>query len=364
MKKFYICVFAILSGFSASAATIVANSIVRATDVAQTNGAADAASLQNNVAAQSTADQAVVDEIKARYNASYDKAKNYCPVISEKIDALKVMTGISTAASGVGTLAGGTAAVTGFMKLKTDKEIAEISASIEKLKKIAESDDVGLEAAIKSGAATDRLEKLDPKAENPTDLSVKEQELNTAQTKSQTLGTIRTVGNFAAGGTAAVGSVTSFIGLAQFDELTKDMEQCNAAVSEIDRQKTELSFAAPDDPALAQMNAILSDCSGMNPNNIKNIKGQLTASGAIVAVAAATGIAGGVTSMIAGNKEKGGASATTAGKAGGTKELNMASNVLAVATTATNLIGTIISGVTLADLTKNGDIAAKCKDAF
>jgi hypothetical protein len=239
------------------------------------------------------------------------------------------------------------------MKLANDKKIGAMSVEIERIRELTLNQDE-LESAVDNGELAELLDKMD---------SVKA-ELAAAQKKSNTLGTVRTVGSFVAGGTSVVSAATSFVGAGALDKLVKDMNACDSYVREIKSQRAELEFVAASDPALEQMDRVIDGCSGLNSRNISDIKSKLTASGIVSAVGAATGIAGGVTSLMAGKREKNGALAAASGKDGGTKELNMASNVLAVATTATSLGSAVIGGVTLADLMKNGEVAEKCKAAF
>jgi hypothetical protein len=184
--------------------------------------------------------------------------------------------------------------------------------------------------------------------------------------KSDTLGTVRTVGNFAAGGTSAVSAATSFVGMSQLDDLIKDMNACDSYVREIKEQRFELADEDPADALLPEMDRIIAACSGLNSSNIQDIKGKMMASGIISSVGAGTGIAGGVTSVIAGGKEKKGADPTLSNTKTetGTKGLNLASNILAGVTTATSATSVVLGGVTLAELANNDDTAKACRDAF
>jgi len=174
--------------------------------------------------------------------------------------------------------------------------------------------------------------------------------------QSNPLGTARTVSSFIAGGTSAASAISSFVGVATLDTLVKDMNACDSYVREIKGQRAELEAEAPKDPLLAQMDDIIANCSGLNSRNIADVKGKMIATGVISATGAATGIAGGITSAVAGSKEKGGSTDT--------KGLNIGSSILTGTTTAAGLTSTILSGVVLSDLHKNGDVAARCASAF
>ncbi|MDR1071638.1 MAG: hypothetical protein LBL21_03280 [Rickettsiales bacterium] len=305
--------------------------------------------LGSNLPSSASASNDIINEIRGDYQRILENARNACSGIAGGIDKIKIAAGVGIGAGAVGTLAGGAAVVSGVMKAENDKKIDELN---QKLKQLSEGSDQELMAAFADGSIDDALSQL-------------ETELAAAEKKSQTLGTVRTVGSFVSGGTQAVGAASSFIGLRQLDELADNMDKCNKAVKEIDNLRLRAQIEIPDESAtIADMARITNGCGRLDSGNIRSIKGQLTASGVIMAVGGVLGVAGGATSAVAGGKEKAGASAVAAGKDGGTKELNTASNVLAGASAATALAGTIISGVTLAGLMKNGDIAKKCEEVF
>jgi hypothetical protein len=299
--------------------------------------------------AQDGGDQSSADEIKSLYAASRDKASSYCSNIYDRIGKIKIAAGIGIGAGAVGTLTGGTATVAGIMKAKNDNLIDERLA--QKAESFAESDEAMLEGLI-SGEIVGTFADID-------------NDIKKMKQYSQTLGTVRTAGSFVSGGTQAVGAASSFIGLKQLDELADNMDKCNKAIKEIDNLRLRAQVETPDESAIiSDMARITNGCGRLDSGNIRSIKGQLTASGVIMSVGGILGVAGGITSAVAVGREKAGASGAAAGKDGGTKELNTASNVLAGASAATALTGTIIGGVTLAGLMKNGDIAKKCEEAF
>ncbi|MDR3126838.1 MAG: hypothetical protein LBT92_04375 [Rickettsiales bacterium] len=298
---------------------------------------------------------ATIAEIKARWNTSYEKAKDECSGIAKKIDGVKILAGVSTGASALGTLSAGAATVTGIMKTFNDKKIKELD---DKVARLANLSAPGNEQALRDALDNNEIANI------LDDMEKARVEREEAVKKSRTLGTIRTAGSFVAGGTSAVSAVTSFIGVDQLDKIAKDMDSCSAAVREIGFIRSELAAESPNDPDLTMMDEVVGACSGLNSKNIIDIKNKLTATGIVSAVGTATGIAGGITSAIAGSKEKQGASAMKSEKEGGTKGLNLASNILAGVTTATSLGSTVISGITLADLNKNDDRAKDCAGKF
>jgi hypothetical protein len=305
---------------------------------------------------------AATDEILARYSASLGKAKAYCSGLPDKINSVKTAAGISIAGGAVGTLGGGAAVATGVMKYKTDDKIKDMVDPAEIKSRAGE-----LLAKIKTATDQEAAETVllakrikDDKDKFPQ----MEKDLQDAKDRSAALGNVRTAGAFVSGAGGAVGAATSFAGLKTLDGLIVDMNACDSYVREIDRQAAELRFAAPDDPSLAKMNAIADSCKGMSSKNIADVKGKMKAAGIISTIGAVAGVAGGITSAVAASKEKKGASGAGAEGKDSAKGLNMASNISSGIAAAGNLGGAILSGVTLAGLNKNSDIAAKCADAF
>jgi len=318
-------------------------------------------------------DSAVVAEVKTRYSASYNKAMNFCTRLPAQMTGAKLAAGISLGTSAVGTLAAGTALGTGIAKAVKDKEMGKIKDDMDKRPDLGVFDSTaGLDKDKALRAAEDFI-KMAPAQRDKLDKDgllmvayglkiMNEQDqakMNELSKKSAALGTVRTVGNFIAGGASAGSAISAFVGAAQFDNLIKDMNACDSHVRDIKGQRDELKALAPNDALLADMDDIVAACSGLNSRNIGDVKNKLTAVGIISSVGAATGIAGGITSAVAGSKEAHGALG-----AKDTKGLNIASNVLAGVTTATAGTSTVISGIMLSDLVKNSDTADTCAGAF
>ena len=306
-------------------------------------------------------DEEYINEIKLRYAVSYGNAQTYCTGISDRLDKIKLMAGITTGTSIAGTLGGGTAAVTGFMRGKEPEEPQYPSYN---------KQDLNLQDTGKIQGIVDSVIKalaglLDYKKKYDSYMA---------------LGTVRTVGSFTAGGANVAGAATSFIGLNEFDGLISDMDLCNVAIGEIEKEKTELAVATSEadeiDPLLATMEEVITNCEGLDSKNISDIKGKTIATGAIVSVSAATGIAGGVTSIMADNqradqqstipdienKKSDETTAKSQKASSGSNVMNTVSNILAVTTTAGSLAGAITSGMTLVNLEKNSKIAKDCME--
>jgi len=256
------------------------------------------------------------------------------------------MAGIGIAAGAVGTVAGGAATAAGIIDARAQRADGGVTGTIEvAATEAAEGEN--------QAAATPGVQPVDGAAQ--TDATATADASSGAAAGNffaDNAGTIRTAGTFAAGGTAAVGATTAFMGVSQFDALIRDMENCNEAVSDLDRERMELSFEAPDDPRIEQYGRIVEACRGMNVSNIRGIRDRMRNAGIISAVGAAAGAVGGVASVMNNRSEE---------ESRGT---NLTANIGAGVATGANAAGAILSGAVLTGLNRNGDIASRCRGAL
>ena len=295
------------------------------------------------------------DDVSAGYGSTLAAARSACGSLPDKLNAVKLLAGISTGAGVVGTLGGGTGMVAGAIKLATDAEIADLPdpadrmARLKELEKLAQDNEDGeLLAALPE---VFELDEYFTKGKADMDQA----NLDARRSRSHTLGNVRTAGSFVGAAGGAGGAAVSFISLKTFDEIIEDMNECAMRVAEIGWQRMELMSVNPSDPALMEMSKIVESCRGMNPRNIAEIKDKMKTAGIASAVGAAAGVAGGVTSVVAQRGE------TSADPKTG---LNAASTVLSGVSGAANLGGAVISGGTLSGLIKNSEAADRCAKAF
>ena len=278
-------------------------------------------------------DDAIVAEIMGRYNASFSKAQSFCIGLPGKIDSVKRMVGVSIGAGALGTVAGTAGAAAGFIKSSND---AGAEKKIARLIELAAADDSKKMEAVKNLEMQKVLTYFLGDA------------LSIQRGASKAYGWVRTAGSAISGAGAGVGAAAALGGVKTLDELILNMNACDAYVREIESQKNELAFSAPDNPNIAKMGGIVESCRGMSSRNIDEIKGKLKAAGIISIVGAAAGVAGGVVSAVAKNGEG----------------LNMTANISAAASAGANIGGALISAAALGGLNKNGDIASRCAMSF
>ena len=298
------------------------------------------------------------DDIMERYQDVRAKAESACKDISDPIGNIMKMAGISTISSGVGTVAAGTATVAGMIKAKKDEDIIDWT----KLLKMVQQADGKQLVAILTWIGDKAEEEQRNKAAEKL-----QADIDAAKKKSQTLGKVRTVGDFVAGGTSAISAGTAIgtVATVDFDELKKNMQNCMKYSREIQSLQTLLMGYDMNDPVIDEMGKIVDNCNGFDTKNIDTVKTTLTIAGVTSVVGTGTGIAGGIISNKAVKMEQNaGVYGANSGKDGGTKEYNTAANVLSGVTTATSLGSALLSGLPLIGLSKNAEIARDCSRAF
>jgi hypothetical protein len=278
-------------------------------------------------------DNAIIAEIMGRYNASFAKAQSFCSGLPEKINSVKRMVGVSIGAGALGTVAGAAGAAAGFIKSSND---ADAEKKIARLIELVGADDAKKMEAVKSL----EMQKILTYFLGET--------LANQRGASKMYGVARTAGSAMSGAGAGVGAAAALGGVKVLDELILNMNACDSYVREIESQKNELAFSAPNDPNIAKMGGVVESCKGMSSKNIDEIKGKLKAAGIISIIGAAAGVAGGVVSAVAKNGEG----------------LNMTANISAAASAGANIGGALISAAALGGLNKNGDIANRCAMSF
>jgi hypothetical protein len=296
----------------------------------------------------------IIDEIKAKYAETVANARSACSGISGGLDDIKIAAGISTVASGAGTLAAGGALVTGVMKAKADREAEALQEGVttEESRALYEKYKTSMTPQEKDALTSGELLMI--AYEMRADLDK----------KSRTLGNVRTGLMIGASVTSAASTVSSAIGASQIDKLIGNMQDCDKYVNEIKMLKLSLlQEGQPEtDPVVVEVSRIESLCTGFDIGNIRTIKGMLTGSAVVSGVGTLSGIAGSITSGIANSKKTRGDDSDAGKKK--EKNLNLAANITAGITTGTSAASTVLSGVTLNKLKENSEVADKCGKAF
>lgn len=296
------------------------------------------------------------DDIITQYKETAVMAKKACKSISGSIQNIMILGGVATVSSSIGTVSAGIATVAGFQKIEEDRKVLDFTLELENIEKMNEKQFL---AWLERLGELQAMEKAVQAKKDRCD----------AKKRSETLGNIRTIGDFVAGGTSAISAGTTIgaVVSVNFDDLKKNMKDCEKYAKEISKIKTDLMGIDLSDPMIPEMDRIVSRCRNFNLENIDGVKTALTIAGIVSIAGTGTGIAGGIFSNTAVQLEKQGALGSISvndTERVGTKEYNDAANILSAVTTATSLTSGLLSGIPLINLNKNLETAKSCESAF
>lgn len=287
------------------------------------------------------------DALRATYTA--------CVGIDDELHDLKVMAGINTAVTAVGTAAAGGATVVGLVKTNTDKQIAELEKLLEKLRQIDNQRRAAGTVANNDGLMIAMAESF---ANHQNDIDVQQQtlrqEIEEKTKKSKSLGNWRT-------GLIATSTVTNVSGaiIAGTGQSTGDLQamidECKTAIANLRQSIGQARLNGED---VSEARDILALCDEYNYVDISKITNR--AKGAMISsiVGATTGAVGTVTSAMA-NSNKIRNDNTDSGK-NKEKNLNTAANVLSGATAAASATATVFNATQISAIKKVASVAEKC----
>ncbi len=278
------------------------------------------------------------DALRATYTA--------CVGIDDELAGLKRMAGINTAVTGVGTAAGIGATVTGFVKAAKDKQMNII---LSKLRELEEKHNVKQSATPQDYAIW--IAEFDGVSDTERrEIQEKINERNKLLVQSKRLGNWRT--GLLAGNTATniAGAAISGTNKVSIDL----MEQINSCISAVDALKQSMMQARLNGEDITEAQQIADTCGEFNYVDISPINNRATNAMISSIVGATTGLAGTVTSAVA-NSDK-----TRAGDGTREKNLNTASNVLAIGATTSSAVATVFNATQISAIKKVADVAAEC----
>ena len=289
--------------------------------------------------------------------AAIENVRTACGNISAELSDIKKMAGITTAVTGVGTVAGGVALGTGLAKANVDKEIEELEAQIAELKK------------SRSGVPVEKLEIANKNEFNQSlddfvrtysaELQQKAAELSAAEKKSQTLGNVRTSTLAAATATNIAGAVMSGTNRVKGD-LKQQIDECLASVKTLSNVRMQARIdGSASETELARAENIIRACDAWTTVDVSSINKRSTGATVSSGIGAGLGLAGTITS----------ASANSDGVRNGDdtqreKNLNTAANVLAGGTTAASLSATIFNATQISAIKRAATVADECEGAL
>ena len=289
-------------------------------------------------------------------SAAIENVRTTCGNISAELTDMKKMAGITTAVTGVGTVAGGVALGTGLAKANVDKEIEELEAQIAELKK------------SRSGVPVEKLEIANQNAFEQSldefvrtysaELQQKAAELSAAEKKSKTLGNVRTGTLATATATNIAGAVMSGTNRVKGD-LKQQIDECLASVKTLSnvRMQARISKTATESD-LARAENIIRACDAWTTVDVSSINNRSTGATVSSGIGAGLGLAGTITSASANSDS------VRDGDADKEKKLNTAANVLAGGTTAAGLSATIFNATQISAIKRAATVADECEGAL
>ena len=288
--------------------------------------------------------------------AAIENVRTTCGNISAELADMKKMAGITTAVTGVGTVAGGVALGTGLAKANVDKEIEELEAQIAELKK------------SRSGVPVEKLEIANQNKFNQSledffrtysaELQQKATELSAAEKKSKTLGNVRTGTMAAATATNIAGAVMSGTNRVKGD-LKQQIDECLASVKTLSNVRMQARIdGSATNTDLARAENIIRACDAWTTVDISSINKRSTGATVSAGIGAGLGLVGTITSASANSKD------VRDGDSDKEKNLNTAANVLAGGTTAASLSGTIFNATQISAIKRAATVADECEGAL
>lgn len=284
--------------------------------------------------------------------AAIENVRTTCGNISAELSDMKKMAGITTAVTGVGTVAGGVALGTGLAKANVDKEIEELESQIARL--IAERGDVPIEhLQIEDEALFKRQVN-----EFIAYYQAKEQEISAAEKKSKTLGNVRTGTLAATTATNIAGAVMSGTNRVKGD-LKQQIDECLMSVKTLSniRMQARIDGSATD-ADLVRAENIIRACNAWTTVDVSSINKRSKGATVLSGIGAGLGLAGTITSASANSKD------VRDGDSDKEKNLNTAANVLAGGTTATSLSATIFNATQINAIKHAATVADECEGAL
>ncbi len=284
--------------------------------------------------------------------AAIENVRTTCGNISAELTDMKKMAGITTAVTGVGTVAGGVALGTGIAKANVDKEIEEWERILQELAIEQEKS-----AIVFTVINIEDVEKS--LAKNPVTKLDLDDHLDKLNEKSKTLGNVRTGTLAAATATNIAGAVMSGTNKVKGD-LKQQIDECLASVKTLSNVRMQARIdSSATDSELAHAEEIIRACDAWTTVDVGSINKRSTGATVSAGIGAGLGLAGTITS----------ASANSDGVRDGDdkqkeKNLNTAANVLAGGTTAASLSATIFNATQISAIKRAATVADECEGAL
>ena len=286
--------------------------------------------------------------------AAIENVRTACGNISAELSDMKKMAGITTAVTGVGTVAGGVALGTGLAKTNVDKEIADLEQQLARL-------DADRNLQIITISATNLQNELNQYQASIQTLSKPElqEQKSEAEQKSKNLGNVRTGTLAAATATNIAGAVMSGTNKVKGD-LKQQIDECLALVKTLSNIRMQARIdGSASETELARAENIIRACDAWTTVDVSSINKRSTGATVSAGIGAGLGLAGTITSASANSKD-----IRNGDDKQKEKNLNTAANVLAGGTTAASLSATIFNATQISAIKRAATVADECEGAL
>ena len=285
-------------------------------------------------------------------NTALQNTYRACVGIDDDLYDMKVLAGINTAVTGVGTGLGIGAVATGIAKYKTDKTIADIEAMLAEIKEKTKDNPT---PEFTQEDEQKLSEDFDAAYQTALD-KIKQQETQIGELskKSKRLGGWRT--GLLAGNTATniAGAVIAGKNKAGVDL----QEKINICVDKLNDLNNSILASKISGKNVSEAELIYDNCRPYEFVDLSPINNRATGAMVSSAVGAATGGIGTITSAIA-NSDTTRNDNSDSGKQK-EKNLNTAANVLSVGSTVASATATVFNAAQIAAIKKVANIAESC----
>lgn len=291
--------------------------------------------------------------------AAIENVRTTCGNISAELSDMKKIAGITTAVTGVGTVAGGVALGTGLAKAKIDKEQAEKQSELDKIMQSAGFIKINSESELLN-ILGGMYEQTDTEFGDIAAETIKsrQQEISELEQKSKNLGNWRTGMLATSTATNIAGAVMSGTNRVKGDLKTK-IDECLTSVKTLSniRMQARLSQTASD-MELERAEKIIRACDAWTTVDVSSINTKSTGATVSSGIGAATGLAGTIVSASANSNS------VRDGDADKEKKLNTTANVLAGGTTLASGVATIFNATQISAIKRAATVADECEGAL
>ena len=284
--------------------------------------------------------------------AAIENVRTACGNISAELSDMKKMAGITTAVTGVGTVAGGIALGTGLVKKNVDKEIEEWERILQELAIEQEKS-----AFVFTVINVEDVEKS--LAENPIAILDLDNRLDKLNENSEKLGNIRS-------GTMAAATVTNIAGAIMSGtnkvkgDLKQQIDECLMSVKTLSNVRMQARIdGSATDADLARAENIIRACDAWTTVDVEPINNRSTGATVSAGIGAGLGLAGTITSASANSKD-----VRNSDDKQKEKNLNTAANVLAGGTTVASATATIFNATQISAIKRAATVADECEGAL